>query len=131
MLERVLTLPEGVQGYWSACAKVILIRDGLTVVERRCVLAHEMAHVELGHHRRTGKDAALLAVIQENEAHLTAARRLIPLPILAAVADVGGTAAAGLLFVTPAILTVRIKHLHPAEVHYLRRAVARYRREVA
>lgn len=63
MLERVLTLPEGMYGYWSICSRVILIREALTVVERRCVLAHEMAHVDLGHSRRTGADAALLAAI--------------------------------------------------------------------
>jgi Zn-dependent peptidase ImmA (M78 family) len=131
MLERVLTLPEGMYGYWSVCSRVILIREGLTVVERRCVLAHEMAHVDVGHHRRTGADAALLAAIQEREADLMAARRLIALPMLAVVADLNLQTAAKLLFVTPELLTERIRHLHPSERHYLRRAIERNRRDTA
>ncbi len=76
-------------------------------------------------------DGALLVATQEAEADQLAARRLIDLTMLGVVADLPADTAAKLLYVAPRVVRARRAHLHPAEVHYLRRAVARYRREVA
>lgn len=60
--------------------RVILIDQRLNKVEGRCVLAHEVAHLDLGH-QPTG--IAYFDTRQENEASTHAARRLIGIQALA------------------------------------------------
>lgn len=68
-------LPDGVPEVMSRRRKVILINSGLTWVEKRCSLAHAVAHLDLGHHEIPG---GLFTDHQERDANLLAAGRLVP-----------------------------------------------------
>lgn len=64
------------KGLYYDDLKTIVLRKGLLQAERRCTLAHELAHHRLGHtacHDRRGTR------LQEVEAEVVAARWLIPL----------------------------------------------------
>ncbi len=69
-------LPREKMGVYYDDIKTVLIRPGLLQVERRCTLAHELAHYRLGHtachDRRSGER-------QELQAEVLAGRFLIPL----------------------------------------------------
>lgn len=106
--------------------KVILMRDGLSMICRRCALAHELAHRELGHRHHVGRGSNARNADQEIEARQWAARRLITVAELAAAtaATCSPREMALYLFVTPVVLSDRLAHLHPAERAYLRRATA-------
>lgn len=102
--------------------KVILIESGHTWPEKRCSLAHAVAHLDLGHDKmRRGYFEAR----EEAGANQMAARRLITLDDLAEVLcwtrDYGEIAEE--LQVDVPTLRVRERHLHIAERHYLRRQV--------
>jgi Zn-dependent peptidase ImmA (M78 family) len=56
-------------GLWVPDLGVVFVQPRLRRVHERSVLAHELAHVELGHRTSTPKD--------ERQADLLAARRLI------------------------------------------------------
>lgn len=72
--------------YWEPEHRVILLDSRLGQAERRCRLAHELAHVERGDECLThGPDADRLARRQERSADEIAARRLISLDQLADV----------------------------------------------
>jgi len=87
--------------------------------ERRCTIAHELAHIELGH-RQGCSDHDELA------ASLLAARRLITVQALAdaLVWSHDLDMVADDLWVDRDTLDVRIKHLHPSEVHHIRQRLA-------
>jgi Zn-dependent peptidase ImmA (M78 family) len=63
-------------GAWSARDRIVVLAAGLSPVERRCVLAHELEHVLAG-------DAACglgpVAIEAEHRAEVRAARKLIAL----------------------------------------------------
>lgn len=63
-------------GMYLAELDVILLNRSLLQVERRCTLAHELAHRRLGHSACYDRKSARL---QEVEAEVVAARWLIPL----------------------------------------------------
>lgn len=87
--------------------------------KRRCTMAHELAHIELGH--RGG-----CSVRDDAAADQLAARRLIPLECLAdalAWTDAPDEIADE-LWVDRATLEVRLAHLHPSERAYLSRRAA-------
>ena len=93
----------------------VWLHDGLSQVERRCVLAHELEHVRRGHH-----EAQPAAV--EREVRRAVARYL--LPDLAAVAGALAWAhdrveAAEELWVTEAVLQDRLDGLTEAERAWL------------
>ncbi|MEU3459029.1 ImmA/IrrE family metallo-endopeptidase [Streptomyces sp. NPDC006733] len=97
-------------GAWSPVHRKIVIATGLSPVQERCVLAHELEHVLCD-------DAAcgfgVLGVHQERRADLEAARKLVALSDLAAAAgwapDVRAAAAA--LGVTERVLRIRLHDL--------------------
>lgn len=130
-LEWVHELPAGMRGFWQPARRTILLCDWLSMPERRSVLGHELGHVDYRHRHRTGPDGPLLVATQEAEADQLAARRLIDLTMLGVVADLPTTVAAALLFVSPRVVRARLRHLHPSERHYLRRAVERNRKDTA
>ena len=67
---------------------VIALRAGTSAAQRRCTLAHEIVHLERG-----VTDCGPWAGREEVLVHREVARRLIPLPLLAAaVRDLGGRA---------------------------------------
>jgi len=86
---------------------------------RRCTLAHELAHIDLGH-----TDGCSPA--EETQASVLAARRLIPIESLAdaLVWSPLPEIVADQLWVDLDTLEVRLGHLHPAERHYIRRRLA-------
>ncbi len=94
----------------------------LSQVERRCAICHELAHIDLGH--ACGDDPAL-----ELAASKLAARRLIWITDLESVFgwSLQPAEQADILWVTEAVLQVRLEHLHPAERGLLRRAVEHHR----
>ncbi len=63
-------------GMYLADLDVILLHTKLLQVERRCTLAHELAHRRLGHTACYDRKSARL---QEVEAEVVAARWLIPM----------------------------------------------------
>lgn len=74
-------LQEGVLGLYFADLQTIILRKGLLQAQRRCTLAHELAHYVLGHTACLDRRSALQ---QETEAEFVAARWMINLDDLAA-----------------------------------------------
>lgn len=100
--------------------KVILIETKATWPAKRCSLAHAVAHLDLGH---TSTHAKTFHRAQEAEATQLAARRLLPLDLLADVlswtrdyAEIAAELDCELEY-----LRVRHRHLHQSEIGYLRR----------
>lgn len=106
---------------WLPVERVLLLDRGLTVTQGRCTLAHEIAHMDLGHHP-TG--LGHFDRRQEREADGLAGRRLLPLDVLVEAIKSGWDlpTAADELFVTVELLHDRMDRLHPAERHALRSA---------
>ncbi|MFG3090630.1 ImmA/IrrE family metallo-endopeptidase [Streptomyces antibioticus] len=97
-------------GVWSLDRRRIVIASGLSEVQERCVLAHELEHVYAG----DGECSSPLAGIrQERHADLEAARKLVAISDLAAVAQWAGDphTAAAELRVTERLLRVRLNDL--------------------
>ena len=111
-------LDEG-QGWWCPGEQVILLDDRLGRREARCVLAHELGHVALGHCGLPDvAGAERLAVRTETQADRWAARRLVPLRSLARTLRLfpdDAPAAAAELDVTTDVLQVRLASLTDAE----------------
>lgn len=112
-----------VRAAWVPSERVILIDASLSVVERRCALAHEIAHIDTGD-MPTG--LCWYAARQETNADKLAARRLVSVHDLAARAryctDVRELAAE--LDVTVEMLALRCATLHPAERGLVARVLA-------
>jgi Zn-dependent peptidase ImmA (M78 family) len=104
--------------------KVILLDHRQTAAEKRCSLAHAVAHLDLGH---AETPAGFFEMRQEREADQLAARRLVPVKQLARVLawTVYRSEVAAELGVDLATLAVRERHLHPSEKAYLWRHVRR------
>lgn len=89
----------------------IWIREGLTQVQRRCAVAHELTHVRRGHTECQPRTV-------EESVRRETARRLVPdvhdlAEILAWAHTIGE--AADELWVTTSVLMCRLESLHPAE----------------
>lgn len=101
--------------------KVILLEQDRTKWERRCDLAHAIAHVDLAHRDNTDDKA-------EEAAVRLSAKRLIHRDDLArALRWTEGratTETAELLYVDAHTLKARLTHLHPAERAFLRRELS-------
>lgn len=112
-------LPSGLLGLTRWAEHTITITTGLTVTERRSVASHEAAHARRGPVPDADIDA------EEERCDLAAARRLIPLPALAeAMRETRDPDQLGrLLWVMPDLVVTRYRHRHPAESHWLRRAL--------
>jgi Zn-dependent peptidase ImmA (M78 family) len=98
---------------------MIVMHPDQSQVQRRCTIAHELAHVELGH---TGG----CAHAEEQAARELAARWLIEIEDLAEAVLWARSRdeLADELWVDLDTLDARLGRLHPAERHYLRRRVA-------
>lgn len=103
-------------GAWSPLHRKIVVATGLSAVQELCVLAHEVEHAladDLG--CGVGLDAAHpLATHQERRADVQAARKLIAISDLAAVAQWADDVriAAAELGVTERMLRVRLHDLN-------------------
>jgi len=106
---------------WLPVERVILLDRGLTFTQGRCTLAHEIAHMDLGHYP-TG--VGHFDRRQERDADGLAGRRLLPVAVLAEAVQAGWDlpSAADELLVTVEVLRDRLDRLHPAERHALRAA---------
>lgn len=97
-------------GAWSQDRQRIVIASGLTLVQERCVLAHEVEHV-----LAEDADCSDMAVTvrQEQRADVEAARKLIAISDLAVVAQWAPDVytAAAELNVTERMLRVRLNDL--------------------
>lgn len=103
--------------------RVILIDSGLSKVERRCALAHEVAHIDAG-------DAATgvcwFSDRQETYADRLAAERLVPLDELLAVSRWASTngEAAEALGVTLDVLVLRSKTMCAGDLRRVQHTLA-------
>lgn len=112
-------LPDDLVGLTDFSGRTVTLDERLLQAERRCTVAHELEHI-----RRGPMPAdSVLAGREEAAVSQAAARKLITLADLAAAlcwADTVADAAAE-LWVDEDTLLERLRHLHPAEVHALRR----------
>lgn len=102
------------RGAWMPAERVILIDDGISTVERRCALAHEIAHIDTGDQPT---DLCFFARRQETAADRLAARRLVDVHELASVVRWcrDPREVAEQLDVTLEVLALRGAMMHPAE----------------
>ncbi|MCD1287288.1 ImmA/IrrE family metallo-endopeptidase [Brevibacterium sp. CCUG 69071] len=102
-------LPPGMRGATDGSSAIWMEPD-LLQVERRCTLAHELAHIDLGHTEKT-------TVAEENAARRYAAQKLIDWDALVDAFRWAHNAheAADELWVTPEVLEDRLRFLHPNE----------------
>lgn len=103
-------LPPGVRGMTDGHS-TIWLRHTLSQVERRCVLTHELIHLERGD--RGHQDEDVESLVRQTTAH-----RLLPdvhviAEVMYAAGDFDG--AADELWVTGDVLHTRLSHLHPSE----------------
>ena len=107
-------LPPGVRGMTDGTSAIWMEPEQLQV-ERRCTLAHELAHIDLRHTTKP-------TVREEQTARRLAAQKLIEWDALVDVFRWAHNAqeAADELWVTPEVLEDRLRFLHPHERALLR-----------
>jgi hypothetical protein len=117
----------GVPAALSPNRRVILIERTMDRRARRCALAHEVAHLDLGH------GIPLCEGREERRADETAASRLIPLDRLADVLRwaLSPDEVAHDLDVTPHLARVRIRSLSPDEKAWIEDRIAGEERGIA
>jgi hypothetical protein len=105
-------IPE--MGRFYADLQMVVVRQGLLVVQERAVLWHELVHCDRGDRRC---DDPYFASDQERSVEREAARRAMPFPDLLAAGRGAASRAevADSLKTTEALLLVRLTTLHPAE----------------
>lgn len=109
---------EGPKGRVKHSTQTISVRRGMTWAQRRCAVMHELIHLERGPALSTTK------AMDEERVRRETARRMLP-----DVHTLGEAIAwsydehecADELGVDVHVLRYRLKHLHPAERHYLTR----------
>ena len=112
-------LPAGLLGVTDFRARTVTLDQRLLQAERRCTVAHEVEHIRLG----PVPADPVLAAREEAAIDRAVARKLIGIGDLGdALAWTSSLAeAAQELWVDEDTLSARLRHLHPSEVHYLRR----------
>lgn len=108
---------------WVPCEKVILINRDLTKVQRRCALAHEIAHIDCGD---DGVSTCWFSARQESAADQLAADRLVALDDLLRVSRWCGTngEAAEALDVTLDVLVLRARTMNGADLRRVQNQLA-------
>lgn len=116
---RSARLPADLIGVTDFPARTVTLDERLRQAERRCTIAHEVEHIRRG----PVPTEPVLAAREEAAVEQAVARKLIGITDLGeTLASVDNLAdAADELWVDEDTLAVRLRHLHPAEVHYLRR----------
>jgi hypothetical protein len=111
------SLPWGAHGWTRWADRTVWLRVGLTQVERRCALAHELEHV------RRGPDGQ--GEHEEAAVEQATARSLIVLDDLVDAVrwSLHPREVADHLWVTGDVLRCRLEHLHPSEVAALTEAI--------
>ncbi|WP_158101516.1 ImmA/IrrE family metallo-endopeptidase [Streptomyces bobili] len=97
-------------GAWSRDRRRVVVASGLSAVQERCVLAHELEHVFADD---ADCNSPVARIRQERRADLQAARRLVAISDLAEVAQwaTDVQTAAAELRVTERLLEVRLNDL--------------------
>ena len=113
------------RGAWVPAEKVILLDSGLDVAGRRSALAHELAHIDLGHCASTGWFGQRM----ERDADHLASERLLPdvdrLAEALATHPLDPEAVAESLTVSVVVLRRRLRELTAADKDYIERRLAR------
>jgi Zn-dependent peptidase ImmA (M78 family) len=99
---------------WIPSERIILVDESISRAERRCALAHELAHIDTGD---MATNQCWYDARQETAADRLAARRLVDPHDLAAVARwcIDPREIAAELEVTLDVLALRWRWMHPAE----------------
>lgn len=110
-------LPPGLLGYTAHHRRAVILDKRLTQAERRCTIAHELEHFDVP----TPADPVLRERL-EQQINRRVARRLIPIRRLgdALAWSRDPHEIADELWVDLPTLETRMRHLHPAELAYLR-----------
>lgn len=114
-------LPPRRLGEYHRDAGLIILSPAMPRRQARSVLCHELRHHEYGD---TGVSCARANALQEVRANRDASRLLIDVRDLGEALvthDHHQGAVAVDLRVSAVMLATRLRHLHPAEIHYLRR----------
>ncbi|WP_375483235.1 ImmA/IrrE family metallo-endopeptidase [uncultured Jatrophihabitans sp.] len=108
---------------WCPSTDVILVDESISKAERRCALAHELAHMDAGD---TGTSVCWFESRMESAADKLAARRLVDAHQLAEVVRWAqdGREVAAELDVTPTFLKLRWRWMAPWERALTWRAVS-------
>jgi Zn-dependent peptidase ImmA (M78 family) len=108
---------------WVPSERIILVDESITKAERRCALAHELAHIDTGD---LATELCWYGARQETGADKLAARRLIDAHDLAAVArwTQDSREIAEALEVTLGVLALRHTYMAPWERGVVWRAVS-------
>lgn len=114
-------IEKGYLGWYDQETRTVTVSAGMPWRKKRSTLAHELAHVELGHAMRPGWWGSLYEPAMEAEADELAARELIPLHQLADVLRTARDAeeAAARLDVDRHTVRVRVETLTAAERRYV------------
>lgn len=118
------TLPGRRLGEYHRGAGLILLNPAMPRRQARSVLCHELRHHEYGD---VGQACSIANGKQEVRANRDASRLLIDIRDLAdalVLHDHHQGAVAVELRVSAVMLAARLRHLHPSEVHFLRRRCA-------
>jgi Zn-dependent peptidase ImmA (M78 family) len=117
----------GVPAIAAPSCDLILIERNLPAIERRCALAHEVAHLDLAH------GAPICEGKEERAADLLAARRLISTEELADVLRwaLGAEEVADALNVTLHIARTRVRNLTDDEKQWIERRLVGVERDIA
>jgi Zn-dependent peptidase ImmA (M78 family) len=97
-------------GAWSPSRSTVVVASGLSATQERCVLAHELEHVLAEHQDCNGGP---VAVYQERQADIEAARKLVAISDLCEIAQYADDVrvAAHELNVTERMLRIRLTDL--------------------
>lgn len=115
--------------WWLPWLRLIILRDGLHPVHERCVLTHEVVHVDHCDVQlaQVGPDGPRLSRRQEHRADQEAARRLVSVDDLAVALLAHPTSPRGVaheLEVTVEVLQQRLEHLVADERSWLEQRLA-------
>lgn len=112
------TLPDGILGRTNFTDQTVTLAIGLDQAERRSTIAHEVEHILRGYSPCTSREECMV--------DRAAAFKLIGIRELGEALAWAHDAeeAADELWVDVQMLRSRLRHLHPAERHYLRQRLA-------
>lgn len=112
-------LPDGVLGRTDWSTRTITLNIRMLQAQRRSTVCHEIEHVRRG----PAHPDPVLTAREESAVEQATARKMITIEALGeAMAwsdDIHEVAED--LWVDPALVETRLRHLHPSERHYLRR----------
>lgn len=118
----IMPLPDGTLGRTDWATKTIMLDIGMLQAQRRSTIAHELEHA----HRGPAHPDPVLTAKDEVAVEQAASRKLITIEALGEAMAWSDNIheIADDLWVDPDMVETRLRHLHPAERHYLRRRLS-------